>query len=336
MTGLRNTFSNLGLLFSTAFLSIAMSPLSALAMTAEDIFRDASPAVWMVRTVDTLGRTVATGSAVVVGPERLITNCHVLAKGFKVTVRHEGLSGSEQGAQTLPAVLEYPDAERDLCQLRVATLTTAPVVIAPSGVLAVGQKVYAIGAPHGLELTLSDGLVSALRRDTNGAMNYIQTSAPVSPGSSGGGLFDDQGRLIGITTAMFMGSAQNLNFARPAQWISEVAERGRSALAARAVAKAGATSPAVEIFSSPSEPLRLGVPSLHSGQSIAEGGSSVSRQTGQDTYGAERYARTQLCTDQPRAFLIDKGPGFETYSVPCSRGEKLLVRCEFGNCRTLR
>jgi S1-C subfamily serine protease len=94
--------------------------------------------------------------------------------------------------------LAYTDPERDLVQLRVSGLKAPPVEIRPSKTLQTGERVYAIGAPEGFELTLSEGLISSLRR-LEGAQ-IIQTTAPISSGSSGGGLFDAQGRLIGITT----------------------------------------------------------------------------------------------------------------------------------------
>jgi len=70
--------------------------------------------------------------------------------------------------------------------------------------------VYAVGAPEGLEMTLSEGLISGFR-DFRG-QRVVQTSAPISHGSSGGGLFDEVGGLVGITTFM-LGAGQNLNFA---------------------------------------------------------------------------------------------------------------------------
>ncbi|RYF21910.1 MAG: glycine zipper family protein [Comamonadaceae bacterium] len=60
------------------------------------------------------------------------------------------------------------------------------------------------------------------------------------------------------------------------------------------------------------------------------------RPTGTDGFNAERLARTQSCSAQPLATLVAKGPGFETYSVPCDNGDALALRCEFGNCRVLR
>ncbi len=79
------------------------------------------------------------------------------------------------------------------------------------------MRVFAIGAPYGLELSLSDGLIAALRHE-NG-VDLVQTTAPISRGLSGGGLFDAQGRLVGITTFYLSGS-QNLNFAIAADQIT--------------------------------------------------------------------------------------------------------------------
>jgi len=80
-------------------------------------------------------------------------------------------------------------------------------------------KIFAIGAPKGLVLTLSEGIISGFREDKAG--RYLQISAPISPGSSGGGLFDEQGRLIGMPT-FYLADSQQLNFAVPVEWIKDV------------------------------------------------------------------------------------------------------------------
>ena len=69
-----------------------------------------------------------------------------------------------------------------------------------SSELEVGQQVFAIGSPRGLEHTLTRGIISALRETKTKTSRLIQTDAAISPGSSGGGLFDQEARLIGITT----------------------------------------------------------------------------------------------------------------------------------------
>jgi len=108
-------------------------------------------------------------------------------------------------------------------------------MLAHESSLRVGMRVYAVGAPRRLEQTISDGLLSALRRGDAGELQLVQTSAPISPGSSGGGLFDAHGRLIGITTSGLKES-QNLNFAMPARWISDLARRNEPPILRIAVA----------------------------------------------------------------------------------------------------
>ncbi|MBX3609521.1 MAG: trypsin-like peptidase domain-containing protein [Hydrogenophaga sp.] len=211
------------LLLSGLVLGISMAQAQPV-LTPETLFERVAPSVWTVRTADTEGRPLTQGSAVVIGPGRLITNCHVLRRAARVSVGRENVS---YGAE-----LEHPDTERDLCQLKVANFSAPPVTIAPPESLRVGARVYAIGAPRGLETTISDGLLSGIRRNQRAAFEALQITVPVSPGSSGGGLFDAYGRLIGITSFVLKDS-QNLNFAVPASWIAEVPERAQAAQAAR-------------------------------------------------------------------------------------------------------
>lgn len=193
---------------------------SARALAPEDLYRQLSPSVWQVGALSEAGKPFATGSAVVVAPQTLVTNCHVLKGAASIVIRQHNISHE--------ARLQHADVERDLCQL-VATGLQAPAVAVAPGAARVGQRVYTIGAPRGLELTLSDGLVSGLREEgVSGGL--IQISAPISPGSSGGGLFDEEGRLLGITSSGVVGVAQNLNFARPAALIAEIPARATEAL----------------------------------------------------------------------------------------------------------
>lgn len=218
-----------------AFLALSMHATLAHALDAETLFQQVSPSIWVVNAMNAQGKTISAGSAVVIGPGRLVTNCHVLAHARSFTLR--------QGKVSLPGKLEFPDVERDLCQVRVEGLTAPAVTIAPSRNLRVGQKVFTLGAPSALEETISDGLLSALRLDAEGKLRFLQISAPISSGSSGGGLFNDKGQLIGITTAMLAGTTlQNLSFAVPAEWIWELEARGRDALAKRAATAATASA----------------------------------------------------------------------------------------------
>ena len=115
-------------------------------------------------------------------------------------------------------ILVSADLEADRCVLRISDAEPVPLAkwarVRPYADVKVGERVFTIGAPQGLELSLAEGLVSSKR--TIDAGRLIQTSAPISSGSSGGGLFDTHGHLIGITTFMLKNS-QNLNFAIAAE-----------------------------------------------------------------------------------------------------------------------
>ncbi len=209
-----------------ALCALPSGPLRAL--EPDKLFEKVSSSVWTVRALDVQEKPIASGSAVVVGSGRLITACSVLRQGRSIQVRQDNV--------IYVATLEFPDAERDLCQLSVRNFTAPAVTIAPAGSLKVGQRVFAIGSPRGLELAMSDGILASLRAGAEGAP-LIQTTAALSPGSSGGGLFDTEGRLIGITTLQRR-DGQNLSVAMPAEWISEVPARGQAALDKRSEAQA--------------------------------------------------------------------------------------------------
>jgi hypothetical protein len=226
-------------------------PLLAIAIAAaapahaaapQDVYAQVSPSVWKVLTYDIDGLPFGQGSAVVIAPETLVTNCHVLAKAKRVAVRREKV--------TLDAKLEMWDPQRDVCQIKAAGLAAPAVALGDASKVAVGQNAYAIGNPKGLELTMSAGLVSSVRRDKEGRIILIQTSAAISGGSSGGGLFDERGTLIGLTTlGSVTGDAQNLNFAVPVDWIKELPQRHarlkKPEAAAAASAPASASGSAV-------------------------------------------------------------------------------------------
>jgi len=214
------------------------APAAPRSLSASDLYARLAPSVWVVRTYDQDNLRLGQGSAVAIGPQSLVTNCHVLKKAKRVEVSHESTA--------LAATLELWDVSVDLCQLKVPGLTASAVELADEASLQVGQPVYALGAPQGLELTLSSGLISSLRLDPKTRqIGLIQTSAPISPGSSGGGLFDEFGRLIGITTAMIAAeNAQNLNLARPVGMVRDLPQRHAAARASKASPTAAPAAPA--------------------------------------------------------------------------------------------
>ena len=188
-----------------------------MAGSPEEVFRQVAASIVVVEVSGVKGEAISLGSGVIIAPGQVITNCHVIKDGKTFTIRQS----NQKGNLPQPASVRYRDIDRDLCQLEATGFKGLPATLAISK-LKTGQRVYAIGAPQGLELTISEGLISSLR-ELDGAQ-YIQTTAAISPGSSGGGLFDDNGHLIGITTFYFA-EGQNLNFALPAAWIAELPKR---------------------------------------------------------------------------------------------------------------
>ena len=189
---------------------------------AAAIFRQAAPSVVLVYALDSAGEEIAQGSGVVVGENYVATNCHVLESAWSVQVKQtetdETFAMSASRART--------DEERDLCLLFVADLAKPPAAqpaqMAGARGLEIGAEVFAIGAPNGWELSFTRGIVSQLRDIDGETAPLIQTDAAITFGSSGGGLFDENGRLVGITT---LGSKDgNFNFAMPAEWVAEMLE----------------------------------------------------------------------------------------------------------------
>ena len=181
---------------------------------AGKVFDLVAPSTVVVVAHDTRGEPFGQGSGVTFASNVVATNCHTLEEARSVSVHVED--------RKYPATILHSDWERDVCSLSVPGLQAEPVRHGSTAALRVGSRVYAVGAPKGLELTLSEGIVSSLR-DIEGG-RYIQTTAPISPGSSGGGLYDHQGRLVGLTTFLLKDS-QNLNFALPVEWIHELPGR---------------------------------------------------------------------------------------------------------------
>ena len=207
-------------------IALALAPNVAAAMSPQDLFAKLSPTIWVVRAQHGDSPVLGVGSAVAIAPRLLVTACHVVEKATGVTIARD----SGKRVVKIDTVTPDPDHGRDLCLLTTAeSLPAVPAVIAPIESVKVGEKVYAIGSPLGLELTLTDGLVSALRVAPNETLPGIQTSAAIAPGSSGGGLFDVDGRLVGVTIAIASKETDNLAFAYPAQWVMELPTRIQTA-----------------------------------------------------------------------------------------------------------
>ena len=173
-----------------------------------ELVKKVLPAVVTVVGFNTAGKVMRIGSGVFIDPEgHLITNLHVITGVARAEVK-------------LPKGEVYPltemvaaDEKADLVKLVVNLPGGAPHYLTVSGARPeVGEHVVVLGSPLGLEQTVSDGMVSAIRtiRDRG---EFLQISAPISPGSSGGPVVNMTGQVIGIAT--FQVKGQNINFAVP-------------------------------------------------------------------------------------------------------------------------
>jgi S1-C subfamily serine protease len=142
----------------------------------------------------------------------IITNWHVIKNATKILVKFD------HSKKVYEAQLIKSDELRDLALIKIKAADFVPVILNATSKVSVGDRVVTIGNPMGLENTVSDGLVSSIRKVQKDFYVY-QISVPLSAGSSGGPLFNMQGEVIGVTTATLLGG-QALNFAVPSKYIA--------------------------------------------------------------------------------------------------------------------
>lgn len=166
--------------------------------TAKQVYNEAKDSVAYIQAET--GQGTATGSGFVVSSDgKIITNEHVVDGAQSVTVKL-GVNGEAQTAQVLAA-----DASKDLALLKIDATGLKALPLGDSSSLQVGDNVYAIGNPYGLDHTLTSGIVSALDRDIDAPdgtpiKGAIQTDAALNPGNSGGALIDADGNVVGVNS----------------------------------------------------------------------------------------------------------------------------------------
>jgi S1-C subfamily serine protease len=212
-------------------------PLMADELNNIAVFKAASPSVVNITALglerDFFSRNVqqvpqGTGTGFVWDAQgHIVTNFHVIqeASGARVTL-------SDQTSYKAELVGAFPD--RDIAVLRIAAPTgkLKALPVGSSRDLQVGQQVYAIGNPFGLDQTLTTGIVSALNREIESVTRRlirgaIQTDAAINPGNSGGPLLDSAGRLVGVNTAIFSpsGASAGIGFAIPVDEVNRIVPR---------------------------------------------------------------------------------------------------------------
>ncbi|MDF3834233.1 serine protease [Cupriavidus basilensis] len=201
---------------------LALANTSAHALDTPQLLAKLTPSIYAVRALGANNAPLSSGSAVVIGPGQLVTACHVLAGARGITVRRDNVS--------YDATLEAPDVQRDLCLLRVSNFNAPPVGLSPAAAPSFGQKVLAAASPDASGVVVLEGSVAGLRAGADGKLDRIEITADLPPAASGGGLFDETGRLVGILSAR-RAPGEKLLKALPAGWIAAVKERGAAAMA---------------------------------------------------------------------------------------------------------
>lgn len=201
-----------GLLALTAAPAVAQPP-------ARQIAAQAQASVLVVTALGARGDTVGTGTGFVVREDGVfVTNYHVVEEAAALQV--ETLDGVALGEVFLLAA----DAPRDLAILQASGAAVRALPLGRDAEAEVGDRVYVMGNPLGMNGTFSDGLVSAKRPVQGVAM--LQISAPISPGSSGGPVMNERGEVIGVAT-LFAAGAQNLNLAVPVRYVKPLLAAAR-------------------------------------------------------------------------------------------------------------
>lgn len=167
-------------------------------------------------------RSFAHGERIAEGSGFFVRRDGVIATNFHVIVDASNLKIELDDGEIYDTVLVVSlDERRDLVLLKVPMADARPLKIGDDRDLDIAEKVYAIGSPLGFKSTFTDGILSG--RTVTGGVSYLQVTAPISPGSSGGAILDKFGNVIGISTATIEGG-QNLNFAIPARHIEGLLE----------------------------------------------------------------------------------------------------------------
>ncbi len=199
-----------------------------------DIFRNASPSVVYITTIAVQRNLFSlnvyeipkgTGSGFIWDRQgRIVTNYHVISEANRIEV-----TLADHSTWKAKLVGAAPDRDIAVLQISAPSEKLVPLPVGESEDLQVGQKVFAIGNPFGLDQTLTTGIVSALGRQitaiTGRAIHdVIQTDAAINPGNSGGPLLDSAGRLIGVNTAIYSpsGGSSGIGFAVPVREVNRV------------------------------------------------------------------------------------------------------------------
>jgi S1-C subfamily serine protease len=202
----------------TGFFALFLVTAAFAQPTTRAIYEQNKGAVVLLLAYDSRGMPSALGSGFYFETNKIASNFHVVEGASRIVFR---VIGSKE-MHEVKRVASVSKA-LDLAILEVGQ-AQQPVKIVSIEKVGVGDKVVAIGNPRGLEGSVSEGIISAIRG--TGGVQVLQITAPISPGSSGGPLFSAAGEVVGVTTATLRDS-QSLNFAVPAALLLTLRDKGR-------------------------------------------------------------------------------------------------------------
>lgn len=184
-------------------------------LTPEKIFEQVDRSIVVVYTYDFDGKLNKQGSGIILSDKGiLVTNFHIFAGCEKIEIKKKDSLIKHEGVLGI-------NIEKDILILKLSDNNYPTIPICNSDTLKVGQKVYTIGSPMGLENTMSEGIISGLRTLGKFKNKFIQITASLSPGSSGGAVLNSLGELIGISSRA-LEEGENLNFAIPIKEVMKV------------------------------------------------------------------------------------------------------------------
>lgn len=189
-------------------------------MSAEEIFKRFASRILFLTCEESADESSLASGVLVSADGLIVTNAHVVEQCRSMTATY--ISGATR--RSYEPALKYYDQRSDTAVLKIAAQGLDFFGI-PSRPARVGERVYAIGNPRGFEQSISEGIVSGNREEDG--VPWIQHSAPISPGSSGGALISSRGELLGINSR-FRIESQNLNFAVPAATLTRALAGART------------------------------------------------------------------------------------------------------------
>lgn len=211
--GITNGVSNItAYLPNTQFKAIAVITVNKKPLNASEVFKKVNPSIVYIESYNKHNQKVASGSGVIVSKDGVVvTNHHVIVDVTVISFVKIRLANGQ--IYETDQVIGY-DANRDLAVLKIdGPNNLTPIVLGDSTKIKTGEKIFALGSPLGIQNSVTEGIISN-KNIIDNKLSYIQFTAPISHGNSGGALVNIYGELIGINVATIV-AGQNMNLAIP-------------------------------------------------------------------------------------------------------------------------